>query len=57
MFRDKVPFQIRLQHSLMIQRLCSCLRRLGKEDIQTETPVKHKEMLDIQRRYDMANEM
>ena len=32
-------------------------RRLGEEDFQTETPVKNKEMLDIQRRYDMANEM
>ena len=32
-------------------------RCLGEEDFQTETPVKHKEMLDIQRRYDMANEM
>ena len=31
--------------------------RLGEEDFQTETPVKNKEMLDIQRRYDMANEM
>ena len=26
MFRDKDPFLIRLQHSLMIQRLCSCLQ-------------------------------
>ena len=25
-FRDKDPFLIRLQHSLMIQRLCSCLQ-------------------------------
>ena len=32
-------------------------RRLGEEDFQTETPVKNKKMLDIQRRYDMANEI
>ena len=32
-------------------------RRLGEEDFQTETPAKNKEMLDIQRWYDMANEM
>ena len=25
-FRDKDPFLIRLQHSLMMQRLCSCLQ-------------------------------
>ena len=31
--------------------------RLGEEDFQTASPVKNKEMLDIQRRYDMANEM
>ena len=32
-------------------------RRLGEEDFQTETPVKNKKMLDIQRRYEMANEI
>ena len=32
-------------------------RRLGEEDFQTETPVKNKEMLDIQRRYDTVNLM
>ena len=32
-------------------------RRSGEEDFQTASPVNNKEMLDIQRRYDMANEM